>query len=212
MWKKVIYNEYIISEWVVIINKRELSKENTRKKIVENTTTLLVLNGFTKVSTKEIAKASEVSQGTIFLHFLTKENLLNEILNSNIMEIENALKVSCVTSFSYDKFLRSYLDVLSEYEDILSRIYKDYPNLSDNLKRNVDSLDTLMKNLLLENMRNSQSKKLSIVDAFIVIDAFLSQIKVYLIEKEVYSSSNFIIRQRRGKITKLHKILFGDKK
>ena len=187
---------------------RQNAKNKTREIILENTAMLLTKNGFIKVSSKEIAETCNVSQGTIFLHFKTKENLLITILNSNIIGVENSLKQRCITTDSSDVFLKNLLDVYAENEDILSRIYKDYPYFSDNLTRQIDSLDTLVKNMLFENFRKGQSKKLSIVDAFIIIDAFISQLKNYLTEKEVYSTSNSIIRQRRGRITKLYRMLF----
>ena len=65
-----------------------------------------------------------------------------------------------------------------------------------------------MINLFFENLRNNPNKNLSIVDSFISIDAFFAQIQKNLLEKEVYTEFNSIIRQRRGKIVKLYRILF----
>jgi hypothetical protein len=55
----------------------------------------------------------------------------------------------------------------------------------------------------------TSSSKLNIIDSFISIDAFLSQIKQYLIEKDVVSEFNSVLKQKRGKLIKLYKVLFG---
>jgi AcrR family transcriptional regulator len=193
---------------VVIISIRKENKQETRERILIETSKLLYKNGLIKVSTKEIAQSSQVSQGSIFLHFKTKENLLNAILESNIKDIENALVERCIPTEKQDMFIKSFLNVMSEYENPLSRLYKDYPYMSDSLQKQMDGLESIMKNLFFDNLKNNRSTSPNIIDSFILIDAFVSQIKSYFVEKTVYTTSNSIIRQRRGRILKLFRLLF----
>lgn len=202
------YNEYIFSEWVVIIGIRSDSKQRTRELILEKTALLLDNRGFLNVSTKEISRECNISQGSIFLHFQTKENLLNTILLTNIVKFERDLEKMCLPKYTKELFLKNYLDVLIEHESFLSRAYKDLPYLSEALSKNINSLETTTKNIFFENIRNNPEKKLSIVDSFISIDAFFAQILKNLLEKDTYTKSNSIIRQRRGKIVKLYRTLF----
>lgn len=187
---------------------RSDSKEKTRKLLLEKTALLLNNKGYLMVSSKEISKECNLSQGTLFLHFQTKENLLNTILNDNIDSFEIELIKRCKITDNRDLFLKSYIDVLIEHESFLSRAYKDLSYLTGNLKRNIDNLETLTKNLFFDNLRKNPGRKLNIVDSFISIDAFIAQIQKNLIEKEIYSETNSIIRQRRGKIVKLYRALF----
>ncbi|KFZ27735.1 MAG: DNA-binding transcriptional repressor FabR [Candidatus Izimaplasma bacterium HR2] len=202
------YNEYIFSEWVVIIGIRSESKQKTRELILAKTALLLHNKGFLKMSSKEIARECNLSQGSIFLHFETKENLLNTILSSNITKFEIDLKKNCIPNYSKELFLKNYIDVLIQNESFLSRAYKDLPYLPDTLSKSLNGLETTTKNLFFENLRKNPEKKLSIVDSFISIDAFFAQIQKNLLEKEVYTEFNSIIRQRRGKIIKLYRTLF----
>ena len=202
------YNEYIFSEWVVIIGIRSESKQKTRELILAKTALLLHNKGFLKVSSKEISRECNLSQGSIFLHFETKENLLNTILSSNITKFEIELKKNCIPNYSKELFLKNYIDVLIQNESFLSRAYKDLPYLPDALSKSLNGLETTTKNLFFENLRKNPEKKLSIVDSFISIDAFFAQIQKNLLEKEVYTEFNSIIRQRRGKIIKLYRTLF----
>lgn len=193
---------------MVIIGIRSDSKQKTRELILNKTALLLHNKGFLKVSSKEISRECNISQGSIFLHFKTKENLLNTILLGNIGEFESQLKLVCLPKLSKEIFLKNYLDVLIQFESFLSRAYKDLPYLTEALSKNINNLETMTKNLFFENIRNNPNKKLNIVDSFISIDAFFAQIQKNLLEKEVYSDSNSIIRQRRGKIVKLYRTLF----
>ncbi len=202
------YNEHIVSEWVVIIGTRSDLKKLTRELLLEKTALLLNNQGFLNVSSKEISRECGLSQGTLFLHFKTKENLLSTILNANIKHLESELIKRCNVNDSKDTFLRNYIDVIIEHESFLSRAYKDLPYFTESLKRNMSGLETIIKNLFFDNIRSNPSKKLSIVDSFISIEAFIAQMQKNLIEKEIYTEFNSVIRQRRGKITKLYKTLF----
>ena len=208
MWINIDYNECRVSEWVVIMGIRIDAKAKTRENIIYATKLLIQKRGFVKISSKEISKECNVSQGSIFLHFKTKDGLLTTILNSNIDSLEENLKGICNPSNTQEVFLKNYIEVLSNHEDILARIYKDYSYLDQSLQKRVDGMEIMFKNLIFDNYKKNTKITMSIVDSFIAIDALLSQIKEYLISKETFTSSNSVIRQKRGRISKLYKILF----
>ncbi len=208
MWIIIKYNEYIFSEWVVIISIRAVEKEKTRNKIIDATEYLIRRRGFVKISSKEISRECGVSQGSIFLHFKTKDGLLTTILNSNIDFLEKTINENCNTDDNQDIFIKSLLDSISLSEDILSRIYRDYSYVDHELQKRIDNLEMKMKNLIYDNYKKNSKKSLSIVDSFIAIDAFLSQIKDYLNSKDTFTTSNSVLRQKRGRVTKLYKMLF----
>lgn len=193
---------------MVIIGTRIEAKAKTREKIIGATKLLIQKRGFVKISSNEIAKECGVSKGSIFLHFQTKDGLLTTILTSNIESLEEGLKSTCYPTDTQDTFLKNSIEILSIHEDILARIYKDYSYLDSPLQKHVDGLEILFKNLIFDNYKKNTKSTMSIVDSFIAIDAFLSQIKEYLISKDTFSSSNSIIRQKRGRISKLYKMLF----
>ncbi|MFK5883151.1 MAG: TetR/AcrR family transcriptional regulator [Candidatus Izemoplasma sp.] len=191
------------------MNQRQLSKAFTRQLILDKTALLLEQQGFFFVSTKQIADKCGISQGTIFLHFQTKDNLLNSIILNKVVLIEADLKQLCHPDDSKEVFFKNYMDVMIKHEDILSRLYKDLPYLSEQLSKNITGLEATIKKMFFDNIRNHNKLNLSIVDLFIHIDAILSQIYKNLIEKETYSEHNSILKQRRGKTIKLHRALFG---
>jgi AcrR family transcriptional regulator len=187
---------------------RNEQKQKTRENILFSARNLMLKNGFIKVSTKEISTVCGVSQGTLFLHFSTKDNLLNEIISHDIDLYLNDLKLNCNTKISREEFLIEILDVVGRHESILSRLYKDYYYLDETLTKSIDKADTVLKNLFFDNLRNTPGKTISIVDSFILIDAFVAQLKYYLLSKDVYTDTNSIIRQSRGKLNKLFRSLF----
>lgn len=187
---------------------REESKKRTQERILESTRKLFIINGFIKVSTKDISRVSEVAQGSIFLHFGTKDKLIYKIISADLNKLHNDIEEIIDPSHKPDKFLELFLDVLCKYESMLSRLYKDKTYLSDEIKKSIEQLDVSLKNLMFDNIRKHPSKSISIVDSFINIDAFMAQIKVYLLEKEIYNDYSSVLKLRHGKLVKLYKILF----
>jgi len=176
---------------------------------MNKTALLLQEAGFLRVSSKDIAEISNVSQGSIFLHFNTKENLLTEVIEEELEKFETEIKNKCITNTSSDNFVKSYIDIIILHEGMLSRIYKDIGYLPDVIKKHVQNLDSLIKNLFFENYRENSEKKISIVDTFIAIESFLAQVEKNLMDKEIYSDFNSIIKQKRGRLIKLYKMLMG---
>lgn len=187
---------------------REERKRETRHNILNTTRELLFKNGFVKVSTKEISTTAGVAQGSIFLHFGNKDNLLHEIITQDIIKLNESIKNDVDVKTDRETFLKQFLDCLASNENMLSRIYKDYYYLNDSIKKSIDNVETTLKNMIFDNVRNTPGKLLSIVDSFIAIDAFYSQIVSNLSSKEVYNDLNSVIRQTRGKLTKLYRSLF----
>lgn len=155
-----------------------------------------------------IAQVAGISQGSLFVHFSSKKNLFNEILISNIDELEHQLKTCCSTKKKPLLFMKNMIDILIENENLLVTVYKDEAYLDQDLRKSVDVLENTLKNLLLDNYREHTKQKTSIIDSFVLIDAFLSQLKNYLILKDVDHLSVSVLKQRKGRITKLYKFLF----
>lgn len=190
------------------MNARQMSKEKTRNVILDNTALLFDKVGFLNLSSKEIAISSRVSQGTIFLHFKTKEKLLNIVLIDKINMIESKINLSCKIDSTQHKFIKNYLDIYLDNENILSRIYKDYSYLPNIVKKRLTLYEVNLKNLFFDNLKNSSMAKINIIDSFIAIESFFSQIQRNFIEKD-FSNSISVMKQKRGRLLKLYKILFG---
>ena len=186
---------------------REENKVRTRQKILVETKKVLFEKGYLKMSTKDISNRSNVSQGTIFLHFQTKDNLLNYILTQLISDFIEELQNACDVKRKRTEFLHSILTTITQHEAVLSILYRDYPYLSESIKKSIDLAESTIKSLFFDNLRNTKGKEISIVDSFVLIDAYISQLKIYLLSKETNLHSS-IIKQSTGKLNKLYKYLF----
>ena len=64
-------------------SRPRLSSENRRRQLLENAVALFSKHGFSGTRTKDIAAACGVSEGILFRHFATKEDLYHAILDTH---------------------------------------------------------------------------------------------------------------------------------
>lgn len=120
-----------------MIVQKEMTKKKTAKqeKIIECAIRLFAEKGYANTSTAEIAKAAEVSEGTIFKHYGTKDQLLLSVVLPFIKEFfpmmtqEVMGEILKENSVSFEDFLRAFLrnrsDFLMENKEIFRVLVKE---------------------------------------------------------------------------------------
>ncbi len=94
---------------------------NTREKIIDAGMTLFSNHGFAAVTTKEIAKAAEISEVTLYRHFDSKRGLFNAIIKEHMMNFGIA---------EYIQSLSTY-DVRRDLSEIAFMMIKTYEKNRD---------------------------------------------------------------------------------
>ena len=91
------------------------TKTVKQRKIIETTIKLFAEKGFANTSTAEIAKMAEVSEGTIFKHYGTKDKLLLAILLTFVKESLPSManevfdEILTENTTTFDQFLRGVI-------------------------------------------------------------------------------------------------------
>lgn len=76
-----------------MIKKRPVSRKNTREKLLEKAIQVFAQRGSQHTTIADIAKAANIAQGTIYVYFQSKEELLGECIQKIINpEIETIIE------------------------------------------------------------------------------------------------------------------------
>ena len=89
--------------------------DNIERKILKQTIKLGALNGLDHISTIEIAQKVGISEGTIFVHFKTKENLIFE----SYKFCENIIKSKLIDMFNKAETMEELYDCWSGIVEVL---------------------------------------------------------------------------------------------
>lgn len=172
------------------MKERSKQKEKTHQKILAIAKEIYLDHGYINTSTKVIAKKAKVSQGTIFLHFETKQKLLALIILDELDRLFHKLQE---TSPSIDELFSSIVD----NERLLSRVVKDYPYIPEKFQTSFDQVRMVYKDHLFDLLK--PKSKLSILDLFALIEMVLA-----LIFEDLFYAKTDVMK---NKIKKYHKIL-----
>ncbi len=138
-------------------------KTEKQQKIVETAIQLFAEKGYANTSTAEIAKASGVSEGTIFKHYGTKDNLLLSVILPFVSEFfpymaQEMLKEIVTENTTFEQFLRSLIknrvDFVTENKEIFQVVIKEIV-YKDELKKELlpyalTNIPPIFKNVLEE--------------------------------------------------------------
>lgn len=108
---------------------RKEQKDATQRRLVETALDFFATRGFANANTADFAKAAEVSHGTVFLHFPTREALVLRVLDAFGDRLSAAFKAAMQGEASFEGVLRAHLAVLHEYELFYARLVQEGPLL-----------------------------------------------------------------------------------
>lgn len=80
-----------------------MAEANTKEKILTAASALFAQSGYNGVSVRAIARAVGITEGSIYNHFVSKEEIMDEILDRHEEELERAVPSSRDLIDSYDR-------------------------------------------------------------------------------------------------------------
>ncbi|MEG2786830.1 MAG: TetR/AcrR family transcriptional regulator [Romboutsia sp.] len=97
-----------------------MKPNNMKENILLAATELITKNGIKNTSLADIAKAVDISKGTLYYHYSSKDDLITDIANMHLEIITNAV-LSCVQGLdsktSKDQMINLILEKISTIED-----------------------------------------------------------------------------------------------
>ncbi len=123
-------------------SKREQAKQQKKERIIEAAVKVFAQKGFYTANVKDVAKAAGVADGTIYLYFKNKDDLLISLFEHKMHEIlirfEKVLKKINDPLEQLKVFIKEYFDLIQEDTDLSdvfqvelrqsSKFLKDYHN------------------------------------------------------------------------------------
>ena len=98
----------------VICRKVDFMKPNNMKEnILLTATELIIKNGIKNTSLADIAKAVNISRGTLYYHYSSKDDLISDIANMHLEIITNSV-LNCVQGIESENFKDQITNLIME--------------------------------------------------------------------------------------------------
>ncbi|MFT4146972.1 MAG: TetR/AcrR family transcriptional regulator [Mobilitalea sp.] len=176
------------------MNKRTDQKEKTRENILKVALELYARNGIAVTTTAEIAIKSQVSHGTIFAHFPTKECLIEEVISkfgtTVIMRLHELIDLQC----GMKEVLMTHLQVINEFEELYIRLITEVPLLDSNVNYTLIGMQsTLSFHIAQVAEREMIEGMIKNMPLHLLFNTWIGLVHYYLINKELFAPDEKVI-------------------
>jgi len=180
-------------------SKRQLQKENTRKKILETAYQIYSEQGFS-ATTAVIAKETGVSHGTIFVHFSSLDELLCCLIQNFGDALGSEIHRLAETKDTIEELLKAHLDILARHEKFYIRLIAERSLLPEEAKltfSNIQSIVAYHFNKVLERENNTCKD----IPVHLLFNTWMGLIHYYLLNKDLFSPDTPILERYGSELT-----------
>lgn len=168
-------------------SKRQLQKENTRQKILDTAYRIYSEQGFA-ATTAEIAREAGVSHGTIFTHFQSLSELLEELIRNFGTALALEAHDLADANGSIEELLKTHLRILMGHEDFYYRLITERSLLPEEVQYIFEDTQSVIAhhfNRIFEKEKARQTIK--DIPVYMFFNTWLGLIHYYLWNKEFFS-------------------------
>lgn len=180
-------------------SKRQLQKENTRKKILETAYQIYSEQGFS-ATTAVIAKEAGVSHGTIFVHFSSLDELLCCLIQDFGDALGSEIHRLAETKDNIEELLKAHLDVLARHEKFYIRLIAERSLLPEDARltfSNIQSIVAYHFNKVFERENNTCKD----IPVHLLFNTWMGLIHYYLLNKDLFSPDTPIVERYGSELT-----------
>ena len=183
------------------MNKREQKKQETRNAIFEAAKEEFINNGFLNTNTKTIADRAGVAHGTLFLHFNTKNNLIEKVFEEKFISVNNQLEKILGDKGDIESLLLGYLNFLQKNESFFEVLAKELPYYPQDIRVRVFLKEASARNYFYKCIQKGIADGIyKDVDIKMSLTFLFGTISYFLVNKQNIIKNGSIIGNKRDSI------------
>ena len=166
--------------------KRTAQKQQTRNHLLNMAYGQFSQKGFLATKTLDIATAAGVSHGALFVHFPTKEKLLENVIDEFGLKLGTKLK-QLMGGGSAKDVLTAHLEAIEEYEPFYANLVIEGPLLSPSARNRVFLIQSGIAHYLEKTLRQSS------IPIHFLLNSWLGLIHYYLANRDKFAPGKSVI-------------------
>ncbi|WP_238883836.1 TetR/AcrR family transcriptional regulator [Clostridium sp. YIM B02551] len=168
--------------------QRQDQKLKTRNHIIEIALKQFAKDGLTLARTADIASAANVSHGTIFSHFKTREILLDEVIEEFGRRITTRLHELVSSDCEMRDVLEAHLRGISEYETFYTRLILESRLLNESSRNSIIMIQSAISfHIIQVAERDIKECKIREIPLDLIFNTWIGLVHHYLINSDLYT-------------------------
>lgn len=176
------------------MNKRQEQKEKTRNYIIDVALNQFAKDGLTTTRTSDIANAANLSHGSIFAHFPTREALLDEVIEEFGTRVTNRLHELAEENCGMRELLWAHLRGIEEYEAFYTRLISEASLLHESARNTLIGIQSAISfHLIQVAEREMESSKIIKMPLNLMFNTWVGLINYYLMNRDLFAPGESVI-------------------
>jgi AcrR family transcriptional regulator len=143
-----------------------------------------------ETSTAQIARESNVAHGTIFLHFRTKDELVEQVFVERLRLAAIELDARYEEEWSFEQLVGVFLDYVAENEQLFEVYCRELPQFGIGVKPAVLSFELTVRDSFFKSLRDERVPEVSIP---LLLNLLFAQLSYYYGLADVLCGSGSVI-------------------
>lgn len=177
-------------------NKRQLQKNLTRRHLIETALKEFGEKGILATKTLDIAKAANVSHGTVFSHFPTQEDLLTAVIEDFGNKLAARLHELVDENSNLAEILKAHLTGLIEFEPFYIRLIIERRLLPEAARNTYIMLQSIVSfHISLAAEGEMKQGTIKIQPVHLIFNTWIGLIHYYMTNSDLFSPDGSVLKQ-----------------
>lgn len=177
-------------------SQRQMKKNETRKLLIDTAMNQFAKDGLINTRTSDIAAAANVSHGTLFAHFPTREILLNEVIEEFGMRISTRLHELVDSNSGIKEVLEAHLKGIGEYETFYTQLVSEGRLLNESARNSFVMIQSAISFHIIQiaefEMEAGEIKKMPMDMLF---NTWVGLVHYYLANGDLFAPGQSILKR-----------------
>ena len=176
-------------------SQRQKQKNQTKKHLIDVALEQFAKDGLTTARTSDIASAAKVSHGTLFVHFPTREILLDEVIEEFGMRITKRLHELVSSDCSMKELLEAHLKGISEYEAFYTRLISEGHLLQGRARNSLIMIQSAISFHIAQAVEHEmETCKIRKMPVDLLFNTWIGLIHYYLVNGDLFAPDESVIK------------------
>ena len=173
---------------------RKEQKQRTRELLLKSALKEFSRKGISATTTEDIAKAAGVAHGTVFVHFPTRDDLLNQVIIDFGMLIDSEFKKLSRRGGGVRDILASHLNIIERYESFYTQLVIEGPLLQRDARNKIFLIQSGIAGYLGEAAARDVKKNLvRPVPRHLLLNTWIGTLNYYLANRDKFAPGKSVI-------------------
>ncbi|HEX3028047.1 MAG TPA: TetR/AcrR family transcriptional regulator [Clostridia bacterium] len=176
------------------MSKRQEQKTQTKKLIVNIAINQFAKDGLLTTRTSDIATSANLSHGSIFAHFPTREALLEAAIEEFGMRVTNKLHESIEENCEMEGLLMAHLKGIQEHELFYSRLISEASLLPESARNTLIGIQSAISfHLIQVAEREMSASRILRMPVNLMFNTWIGLINYYIMNRDIFAPGESVI-------------------